>query len=125
VKIEIDTSNVTALKIQERELRIALEAIQQVIRAVEAAGHPELPIAMPSAMPPPDLNNPTLNVVRELIATLPSEFTSSDVYDRIETQGIQATRSNARAVLTEMLGSGQIVETERGQGRRPSKFRKA
>ena len=71
----------------------------------------------------PNNSNGSKPNIREVIAALPSKFTTTDVIIGLGTEG-KDNRARAKMVLSQEEKRGHIRITKAGQGRRPTEYEK-
>lgn len=116
MKIEIDLANKSELRRQRQELTKYLELIELALKEDSANnGTPQLSFQNDIPI------NEGVSTVAKLIDSLPSEFSSSDIYSQTNDK---VSRSAVKLALAQAIKDGKIKETQKGIGRRPSQYKK-
>ena len=122
MKLEIDFSKPEDLLETERQLEMALATVKSAIAEIRRNGTDltGLPTAPVNNAAPNDVSKTT---VSSLVVSMPSEFTMRQIFERADAAGV--ARPKARKELGSMVTQGTLLLIEKGQGQRPSRFRKA
>jgi hypothetical protein len=118
MKLEIDLNNKAELKRQQAELTRYLEIIDFALSK-------ENPLKLGEGMGEPALSSKNgsagISEVLAKIESLPQAFLSTDLYALTDTF---ISRGVVKSALSDQIGKGKIKETQKGIGRRPTKFQK-
>lgn len=123
MKLEIDFANPGALRQLEKELEAALATVR---KALEYATEPAEPVEAISDNDAVAVLNAIAGddgvTLANVFASLPSEFRTIDAIAAGEKANFSG--SAMRAYLTQLVQSKRLTLVEKGQGRRPSLYRK-
>ncbi len=121
MKLEIDLSDQAQLVKAREELRSLLEIV-------------EFAMARRSRGPKPSPNQPSLEGIesssetvvadpriKEIINTLPYRFTTSDVLNALGDEP-KPKRDLVKVTLRRMVDANQLIEVEKGRGRKPTTY---
>jgi hypothetical protein len=130
MKIEIDFGRPDELRKMKRDLEIALETIDGALIAIgkipNDVNQPQLiQPAGPQVIENKDEASSLLSLspLTKLVEQMPTEFSMSEIYSAANAAGI--TRARARSKIDELVKDGKLAVVQKGQGRRPTTFRKA
>ena len=120
MKLEIDFSRPDELRRQKRDLEMALSTIEAALRECEKNSVPSGQATLPSMEVPPAKKGASL--ADTLLAGVPDKFTMREAIDSGATFGMSSTA--VRKLIALIATEGAIELIEKGQGRKPSSFKK-
>lgn len=123
MKIEIDFSRPDELRKTKRELEMALATIESALAQIGTNGHDAAQPSLPNLGSHQPTKAAISNYLDGIIASMLPEFTMREVMSYADAVGIPHSR--VRREIASMTEMGALVLIQKGQGRRPTTFRKA
>jgi len=127
MKLEIDPTNLPALKRLMHELAVWSDMVALAIQRHEEQSQPQLPIELSMQEGAREavgvaLDGEAKKLVSDLLATLAANFTTTDIVGRAQRANPELSRGAIRNAISDLVEKGVIREIQPGRGRRPAKY---